>query len=110
MLLAAILRLDGIPARMAVGLVHADRFAGKENVFAWHAWTQAWIDGRWIDLDATLARTHERPRVMTSSSDLSAGAFDPAWSAVLPLMGAVRIAVVEEGDGAPRSPDAGGSP
>lgn len=109
-LLAAILRLDGIPARMAVGLVHADRFAGKENVFAWHAWTQAWIDGRWIDLDATLARTHERPRVMTSSSDLSAGAFDPAWSAVLPLMGAVRIAVVEEGDGAPRSPDPGASP
>lgn len=106
-LLAALLRLDGIPARMAVGLVHADRFAGKENVFAWHAWTQAWIDGRWIDLDATLARTHERPHVMTSSSDLSSGPFDPAWSAVLPLMGAVRIAVVEQVE--PPSPEGGDS-
>lgn len=55
-LLAAMLRSRGIPARVAYGLVHADAFAGRRNVFAWHMWTRAWIGDRWVDLDATRPR------------------------------------------------------
>ncbi|MDX1683360.1 MAG: transglutaminase-like domain-containing protein, partial [Phycisphaeraceae bacterium] len=53
-LLAALLRRDGVPARVVGGLVYMDRFVDHESVFAWHLWTQAWIDGRWVDLDAAV--------------------------------------------------------
>lgn len=98
-LLCALLRIRGIPARIAVGIGHADRFGGRSNVFAWHAWAQAWIDGRWVDLDATLARPGEGRRLAIAFSDLSKGMFDPVWSETLPLMGAMAIAVERtEGD------------
>ena len=95
-LLCALLRIRGIPARIAVGLGHADRFGGKSNVFAWHAWTQAWIDGAWVDLDATVARPQDGRRIAIAFSDLSKGVFDPVWSEALPLMGAMSIAVERE--------------
>ena len=95
-LLCALLRIRGIPARIAVGLGHADRFAGKSNVFAWHAWTQAWIEEQWVDLDATVARPQDGRRVAVAFSDLGKGVFDPVWSEALPLMGAMSIAVERE--------------
>jgi len=45
-LLAAMLRVCGIPSRVAVGLI----CVGDD--FGWHMWTQAFL-GRWVDLDAT---------------------------------------------------------
>ena len=54
MLLAALLRAEGIPSRIAAGLIYAESFADHKNLFAYHMWTQAWIQGRWVDLDATL--------------------------------------------------------
>ena len=39
------LRADGIPARVASGLVYADGFLGSRDIFGWHMWTQALIDG-----------------------------------------------------------------
>lgn len=53
-LLTALLRAAGIPARVVTGLVYAERFAGASQIFGYHMWSQALIDGRWIDLDATL--------------------------------------------------------
>jgi hypothetical protein len=52
-LTAAMCRAAGIPARVAVGLVYVDSFADREHVFGGHAWTQANIGGKWINLDAT---------------------------------------------------------
>lgn len=54
-LTAALCRAVGIPAKMAVGIVYADAFAGSKNIFGMHAWTVAYIDGQWINLDATRA-------------------------------------------------------
>jgi len=34
------------------GVVYARQFEGKTGVFVGHLWTQFWIDGRWVDLDA----------------------------------------------------------
>ena len=48
MLLTALARARGIPARIAIGLV----FDGKSQ-FAFHMWTEAYIAGCWIPLDAT---------------------------------------------------------
>ncbi|HTN74799.1 MAG TPA: transglutaminase-like domain-containing protein [Pirellulaceae bacterium] len=51
-LLAALCRARGIPARGAMGLVYYAPSGG----FAYHMWTEVWIDDRWIPLDATLAQ------------------------------------------------------
>ena len=51
-LLAAMLRAERIPSRVVVGLVYAERF----GAFGGHMWTEAWLDGKWVPLDATLGR------------------------------------------------------
>lgn len=53
-LLAALLRAEGVPSRVVSGLVYVEEFAGARQVFGYHMWTQALVDGRWLDLDATL--------------------------------------------------------
>jgi transglutaminase-like putative cysteine protease len=52
-LLAAMARARGIPARVAMGLVYTEPPAG-EPMLAFHMWTEVSIGGRWIPLDATL--------------------------------------------------------
>lgn len=51
-LLAAAARARGIPARLVVGLVYAERFSGKKEVFSPHMWVQAWTGDRWVSYDA----------------------------------------------------------
>ena len=52
-LTAALCQAVGIPARLALGYIYIDEWAGKENVFVGHAWTQAYVGGKWIALDGT---------------------------------------------------------
>lgn len=49
-LLAALARARGIPARVALGLVYS------EGKFLYHAWSEVFIDGHWIALDGTRGR------------------------------------------------------
>lgn len=94
-LLAALLRSQGIPARVATGVVSADRFAGSTNVFAWHMWTQAIIDGQWVDLDATLpGRAFHPGHLLLGTSSQSGGVMDPALIEVAGLIGGVSFEVV----------------
>ena len=51
-LLAAMLRAMKVPARVAVGLVYIPSRAS----FGGHMWTEVYLDGRWIPLDATLGK------------------------------------------------------
>jgi transglutaminase-like putative cysteine protease len=51
-LLAALCRARKIPARVAFGLIYVKHLGG----FAYHMWTEAWIEDRWIPLDATLGQ------------------------------------------------------
>jgi hypothetical protein len=55
-LLTALARSLGIPARVVTGLVYVDRFAGASRVFIPHAWTQAWIGDRWVSFDSAQGR------------------------------------------------------
>jgi transglutaminase-like putative cysteine protease len=43
-----------VPSRTAIGLIYAD--VKGAPVFAFHMWTEVWIKGRWIPIDATLGR------------------------------------------------------
>eukprot|EP00039_Didymoeca_costata_P012890 m.188232 g.188232 ORF g.188232 m.188232 type:complete len:544 (+) comp15615_c0_seq2:123-1754(+) len=92
-LLAALLRADGIPSRVCSGLVYTERqvpntegHCDKDDLgcqknqamytvrgsFAWHAWTQAIIGGKWVDLDATLHHTpYSVGHVLMGTSKLS---------------------------------------
>ncbi len=48
-LLAACLKARKIPSRVAFGLVYVPSHAG----FAYHMWTEAYLNDRWVPLDAT---------------------------------------------------------
>jgi len=52
MLLAALCRARKIPARVAIGLV----YYSADQAYAYHMWTEVWIEDRWIPMDATLGR------------------------------------------------------
>lgn len=49
-LLVALARAAGIPARVAIGLVYSPADRG----FAYHMWTEMLLSGCWVPLDATL--------------------------------------------------------
>jgi hypothetical protein len=109
-LLAALLREAGIPARVAAGLVYADRFAGEKNVWAWHVWTQALVpmEGggglEWVDYDATLPTRFHAAHLCVAVGALEAGATDPMWTSTLSLIGNLSILDLRDDDA--RSPSA----
>jgi hypothetical protein len=49
-LLTALCRARGIPARLAVGLVYVP----SAQAFAFHMWSEVFVRGTWVPLDATL--------------------------------------------------------
>jgi transglutaminase-like putative cysteine protease len=55
-LLAALARAKDIPTRVVYGLVYADRFSGKKDVFSPHAWAQVWTGTRWQSYDAGIGQ------------------------------------------------------
>lgn len=51
-LTAALCRAIGIPAQVVSGLAYVGEWRSMESGFGGHAWTQAYIGGKWIGLDA----------------------------------------------------------
>jgi len=67
-LLAAVMRSQGVPARVAVGFAYIPDPAS----FAPHMWAEAWIDGKWIPFDATLGvEVNPLTRLKVVDSDLA---------------------------------------
>ncbi len=54
MLTAAMCRAAGVPSRTAVGLVYVDVPPPGQPLFGFHMWTEVWVRGAWVALDATL--------------------------------------------------------
>ena len=48
-LTAAMCRAEGVPARVAVGLVYVDSLGG----FGFHLWNEVYVNRRWVAIDAT---------------------------------------------------------
>lgn len=94
-LLAALLRAAGIPSRAVAGLVYLDRFAGAREVFGYHMWAQAWVDGRWLDLDPTLPWGFDATHIALGISDLAGPDGGAALDRILPMVGKLRIEVLE---------------
>ncbi len=91
-LLAALCRARTIPARVAIGLVYYPAASG----FAFHMWNEAWIDDRWVPLDATLGQGGiGAAHLKLADSDLDG---TDAYSTFLPVakvMGQLKIEVVQ---------------
>ncbi len=51
-LTAALCRAVGIPAEVVTGLAYVEEWRTVQNGFGGHAWTQAYIGGKWVGLDA----------------------------------------------------------
>ncbi len=96
-LLAAALRAVGIPSRTVSGLVWTTGTAGAgTGAFLWHMWTQALIDGRWMDFDATLpgGRVFHPGHVAVTVSDGSRRGIEASGRAMLDAFGSIRIEVL----------------
>ncbi len=98
-LLAALLRAQGIPARVVSGLVYADGFLDERNIFGYHMWVQALLekDGqrRWVDLDPTLgpSTTFDATHIALVISTLEDGEGANALVRLAPLLGALEIEI-----------------
>ena len=55
-LTVSILRTLKIPARAVMGIILSENFSGKQNVFVYHMWVEAYHNGRWILVDSTRPR------------------------------------------------------
>jgi transglutaminase-like putative cysteine protease len=90
-LLAALCRAKQIPARVAIGLVYFPSARG----FAYHMWTEAWNQDRWIPLDATLGLGGIGAAHLRVSSSSLKGA-DPfgQFLPVFQLIGNIQVQVI----------------
>ena len=92
MLLAAMLRAEKLPSRIAVGFVYSDHFNG----FAGHMWTEVWLRDRWYPLDATLAKGGIGPghlKISDSALDENSPAPITSFLPMLRLLGQMTIEV-----------------
>lgn len=93
-LLAALLRVNDIPSRVAIGFVYSP----QHQAFVGHMWTEAFLAGKWFPLDATTGRAKTGAGYLTiSTSSLSDDGLAPVakFLPMLHLLGRTKIDVVE---------------
>jgi len=84
-LFAALARAEGIPTRIALGLVWSDELRG----FYYHAWPEVYA-GRWVPMDPTLGQ----PVADATHIKLLEGSV-AEWPRLMPFLGQVSIDVVD---------------
>ena len=95
-ILVALCRAAGIPARAAVGLMYAD------GIFAYHMWPEVYV-GQWVNLDAKwLALDEETGEYYTDAthikfgrSSLNENIFEELVKAVSGIIGKLKIEILD---------------
>jgi transglutaminase-like putative cysteine protease len=97
MLAAAMCRAAGVPSRTAIGLVYVDAGPPRPPFLGFHMWTEVYVRGAWVAIDATLGQRGIGPAHLKIA--------DASWhdtrsmTPLLPLMrvmlGRPQIEVVE---------------
>lgn len=78
-LLAALARSAGIPARVVTGLAYERHaYHGTANAFLPHAWTLAYVDGQWRSFDLSLGR-FSAGHIAFAITDGEAAAIQSGW-------------------------------
>ena len=97
--LAALARALGMPARGVGGLVGVPAGYTGSNAameLGFHMWTQVYIDGKWIDIDAAMRQTDcDVTHIAICTMPLGNGGFVNEIGAILPVLGQVDVEVVE---------------
>jgi hypothetical protein len=91
-LLAALARARGIPARVAIGLVYQTSSQG----FVYHMWNELWIGNQWVPMDATLGRGGIGAAHLKLTDSNLAGA--QAYSSFLPVaqvIGQLKVEILD---------------
>ena len=74
-----------------MGLVY---YAPKQ-AFAFHMWSEVWIDGRWLPLDATLAKHGTgAAHIKVSDTSLADGSGLESMLPVLQMIGNLEVEVI----------------
>jgi len=73
-LVAGMCRSVGIPAQVVLGMAYVGEFAARKDVFVPHAWVRAFVDAKWVYLDAALPRCDAR-RIALAAGDGDLDAF-----------------------------------
>jgi len=90
-LAAALCRAAGIPAQVVTGLAYVGEWRGVASGFGGHAWTQAYVGGKWIGLDAAF-RGAGRGGYDAGHIALAAGKGDPGgFFSLVTTMGQFKI-------------------
>jgi transglutaminase-like putative cysteine protease len=98
-LLAALARARGIPARVAIGLVYVPAAPATDGVaggFLYHMWTEVYVAGGWVGLDGTRGQGGVGPAHLTLATSSLRDA--TAYSSMLPVaqvLGQLKIDVIE---------------
>jgi hypothetical protein len=95
-LLAALGRARGIPARVVAGIVYVPTFNQADHVFGFHMWTQFYLGGQWVDFDAAQRESDCNPThiafAIGSMKDSSIGDF--AFP-LLRVLGQIKLEVLD---------------
>lgn len=105
LLLVALARSVGIPARVVTGIAYAERFAGRDRVFVPHAWATAYVDGAWRGFDAALPDGAGAGHIAFSVGDGEPSGFFQSLS----LLGGIEITAIASPKRASGSDDADGA-
>lgn len=91
-LLAALSRAVGIPARVAIGLVY------HEGKFYYHMWNELYVENRWMAFDSTLAEGGiGAAHIQLAHSHLHGASAFSAFLPVLNVLGqGLRIEVIDQ--------------
>jgi len=93
-LLAALARARGIPARVVVGLVYTEQ-TGRPG-FGFHMWNELYAADRWIPLDATLGRGGiGAAHLKLTHSNLAAASAFSSFLPVAQVAGKLKIQIEE---------------
>jgi hypothetical protein len=91
-LVAAMCRASGIPARVVVGLVYVERHKG----FGYHMWDEVYVNQRWVAVDPTWDQTTvDAAHIKLSDSSLDGVAPFEAFVPILKVAGKLEIEPLE---------------
>ncbi|MGL4461903.1 MAG: transglutaminase-like domain-containing protein [Planctomycetia bacterium] len=89
-LLTALCRSAGIPARTAMGLVYLE----GSGSMGYHMWTEAYVGGEWYAVDGTMGRGGAGPgHIKLADGSLKGTAAISTFLPIFQFMGKVKIAV-----------------
>jgi hypothetical protein len=98
-LLAALARAAGLPARGVSGLVQVPGGyldAGNQSAFGYHMWTQVYLAGQWVDIDGAMRQTDCDPtHIALAIMPLNEGGIADSLTSLLPLLGRLDIEIIQ---------------